>query len=552
MFPVTLNAGTRYTITIDHNSSNILDSVYLGANTVQDNYGCATLNVDDNSTWGNCGNNTGRLFYVYGNIIFENNQTYLSSVSSTSTNPFNISLGFDYNLFSSITANLSYNGSSYAGIQTGSLGLVNFSASATAPITNSITIIPFYWIIGLTNISGTYYYNSSFQNQTVDPLTALSVGAYNCSAGLFPAYNFTFANETDRGIINNSVQYTIFYGLGNTTARVVNGSFNSPTSFVICINQTLTNYSIGYGDIYYGISPFVSRHFYLFSNSLVSNSTTINNTLYDLTSSSATAFQFTLTDTSLNTLPSYYIALLRWYPDINSYQVAEMGLTDSQGQTVFQVKTNDVDYRIAVYDFSGNLINLYNPIRLVCATSPCTYTISIPTTTVNLVNILKVQTNLTWDSTNFQYIFTWSDPTQTTQTMNLTVYLEGGLSESVLCSTTSTGFTGIMICPIGNQSGQIRGIVYRTASPPQVIASDVQNLFDSLISKTGGTTIALLISLILLVFLFMIGAYAHPALALIFGTLAFIPLLAFGGINYGLIAGIGVLGGIVWHFIKKT
>ena len=96
-----------------------------------------------------------------------------------------------------------------------------------------------------------------------------------------------------------------------------------------------------------------------------------------------------------------------------------MGLTDGTGSTVIHVEPEDVDYRIGVFELNGSLIYLANPIKMVCLTTPCSYTLTVPSTLTGYTNYLQVQSTITYNYTTGVWTYTWNDPTQTTDTMYL-------------------------------------------------------------------------------------------------------------------------------------
>jgi len=164
------------------------------------------------------------------------------------------------------------------------------------------------------------------------------------------------------------------------------GSLTNSSDFSICINNSNTYYSVGYGEIQYSKTNSLNRRFFIFQNTRLTNST-VNNTLYDLETTLGTAFTFTIKDTNLNPYSNNFVGLMRWYPEIDEYKTVEMGKTDDKGETVLRLKTEDVSYRIAIYTNEGILIKMVNPLTFTCATSPCTYTIFISPSDVDYTSI---------------------------------------------------------------------------------------------------------------------------------------------------------------------
>lgn len=439
--------------------------------------------------------------------------------------------------------NLSYNNSLVDGIVTYIAGN-NYTvyANATASNVADVSSIPFNWIIELD--AGTIY-NSTYHNQTVSPITPLNVSK-TCPSGLSPAMCFNFQNEDNLTSLNASIVYNLDFGITDTYLEDIYGSLSNIDDFCLCINSTLTNnYKLDYGEIQYSASGFVDRRFYTFSSQRLSNAT-VNNTLYLIYDDDATSFLFEFSDTNLNPYISKYATLLRWYPNLNEYKTVDMGKTDDKGQTVMRVVVEDVDYRVGLYNQNGTLIDLLNPVRFACLDSPCSYSSIIGLGENDYTSHTSIEGSLSYNEATGVFTFIWSDPTQTTQNMNLTIYKISGTSNYAICSDTSSGYTGVLTCNVSAFSGTLRGLAFRTASPQTP-------LFDKVI-QTASTVFkgftGLLIALVIFVSFALIGIIS-PVLVIIFGVIALIPAVILGSLNISIVIGIAVLGGLIVHFMKR-
>lgn len=480
------------------------------------------------------------------NIVnyFQNSVSYNSSTAASAIEGFVLNFSYDYNLYPDISATFVYNG-------------INYTTTKTVPelgnaiFTNNINVgaggtKSFYWVVNLTSILT----NTSVYSQTVGSLSPIVIVPNTCAAGYLPSQQFTFFDEQNRTDLNVTANYNFLYGYGNSTAQVINGSLPNVHGFILCMNNTAPVYTIGYGEVDYQTTGYVDRKYYLFANTRATNSS-INNSLFDLISTASTSFSITVKTTTLNPASGKYVTLLRWYPDLNSYKTADMGITDDNGQTVLKVKTEDVNYRIGVYQPDGTLIKLINPVRLICQTNPCTYTVFLDSDILNVDTEFNIQKNLSFNPTTKVFTFSWNDPSQASQTINLTVFQDTGIGTSVVCSQISTGFTGIIICDVSAYSGLLRAIVTRTASPTNPLDTLIVTIRSALIDVTNGKTAVLFMTGIVAILLILMGI-ASPVLAIIFGILAFIPALILGGVTIWLIIAIAVMGGIILHFIRRV
>ena len=280
-------------------------------------------------------------------------------------------------------------------------------------------------------------------------------------------------------------------------------------------------------------------------NERLSNNT-INNTMYLL--SGANSFLFTVKDADLSPYQSVYLTLNRWYPDLDEYKIVEMAKTDDKGQTVMKIDVEDVDYRIGVYHTNGSLIYLASPMRLVCIASPCSYSLIVPDDAGELYeNWLGLDYSLDYNETTKIFTFIYNDPSQDTSEITLNVWKERGDSSNLICTDTSTGYTGVLLCNVSAYSGMFRAVASRTASPETPIVSRLFNSVNNALSGVNG----MFITLIIMILLVMIGVVS-PILTIILSILAFIPAIVFGIIPLSIGIIIAVAGVIVIHFMKRS
>lgn len=440
-----------------------------------------------------------------------------------------------------LTAILEYNNTNYTMVEQ-ELSTIygNFTYTITAPTVDAPVTVPvevYYTLDGLNYSTGEF-------TQTINFVTPLEVTKTGCSAGLTAAMHFNFSDAQNLSTVENaSIDYNFQFGL--TELKTTSGSFADVSNFYLCINASVaTNYSLGFGEIDYTKAAYSERRWYAFSSERLTD-TPVNNTLYLLNSSASTSFLVTVQDPSLTNLVDKYTTLLRWYPSEDEYLVVEMGVTDGKGQTVKKVEVEDVDYRIGIYEKNGSLIFLANPIRMVCIETPCTYTLNVLSTTgIAYDNFLGVEGEITFLTDTFTFIY--NDPSQATSLMNLTVSRISGDRETLLCSDSSSAFTGVLTCNISGQQGLLKAVAFRTASPDRAIdvlwIDNLQTVFQG--------SMGLFIMLILTLLLFLIGIFS-PVVALILGVLSLIPALFLGVITYPIMIGVAILAGIVIHFMKE-
>lgn len=532
--------------------------------TIEDNIGlnlCWYFNGTGNTTI-TCGNNVTSefpsgwntvLFYANdtaGNLNFEPITFLINSVSeSLNSTPtviegdtaivfFNVTAGS----ISSITANLTYNNTVYemlGGAVNSTLGMFNYTI--TAPLVKADTSVNYWVNYTLNNVSGETNVNS----QLVYNVTNLVVQQAACSP---TAYKFTLQDEQNFTNLNGTLEYNFAYGTSeNNTFSKVYGQITNTNVLYVCFNDTMSSdWQLGEGEIFYRDNGYVDRRYYIFSGSALSSDTT-NITLYDLETSVQTSFKLEVEDTSLNPYKENFTTLIRWYPELNSYKVVGMSKTDEKGDTVLHVRTEDVDYRVGIYNQNGTLIKIEDPTRFVCLVDPCTYTLKISPTDQDFTSFLNVDYTLTYNYTTGIWRFVYSDSTQKTSEMNLTIYKVSGTRVYSICSDVVSGYSGAITCNTSLYSGRLRGVVVRSASPGIPIAQKIIDTATTAFSSTFGLFISLIIG-IPIIFVF---AMMSPIAAIVGGIIALIPAFYLGAINLAILGGIAVLGGIVMHFLKR-
>lgn len=498
--------------------------------------GFNTLRYYANDTATNLGQNTTIFLinYVQPQVNFSQsvaegeNTTIFFNITATS--------------ISTLNATLLYNGTSYA--MSGSFNSTagSLSKTVTAPVLGS-TNAKMSVVINYT-LDGQNFATASL-NQTILVITPIIVAA-SCNTS---AINYTSLTEQNLTALNVTVTYNFVYGISNSTSKTTYGTLGPVSSFQICFNQTVSNfYNISYGEIDYSASGFTPRRNYLYNGTLLTNQT-INTTLYSLETSNGQIFTVQARDTGLNPYVNYFISLLRWYPQLNSYQVVDIAKTDGTGTAPVDVKMNDVDYRFSLNDQFGNLVKLDTPTRLSCSVTPCTYNLQVGSSG-DYTTMFGVQQNLSYDNSSQRFVYVFNDPSRTTSSMNMTVYKDTGASSTPICATSTLGYVGVLSCPINTTQGLLRAVVFRSASPAQPISELIQSIG----SGSPGISLGLkiFIGVIFAVFIALIGVAMGPVPSIITTIVSGFVLIALDIIDWWILSGFIVLGFAIYHVIKRN
>lgn len=490
-----------------------------------------------NITTNNLVSQTRHIHYINPTSIYE------SSVVEGESSEFYLNLSLS-NLETNInlSGSLIYNNTNYSSsaIVSGNNYFL-YNNITIDSISNSMTKY-FYWnyTINGQNLQTQIY------NQTIIFLNPLILTNASCSP-YATAIFFDIKDEENLTGLFETIQYNLYFGLSNGTFKNIFGTISNVQNFSLCLNASIDpNWTLGSGSIFYTKEGYVDRRYYFFEGSRITNNT-VNVTLYSLLSNLQTSFQLVVESNSLSPYTNKFTTLVRWYPNLNSYNVVDMGLTDETGSTVIHVKPEDVDYRIGVYEQDGTLIYLADPIRMVCLTTPCTYTLKISPSESDYTSFLGIDYDLDFNYTTNLWRFTFSDTTQRTSSMNLTVYKDTGTTTIQACTSTVTGYNGAITCNTSGYAGTLRAVVQRSASPPIPIATKIIETATSSFKSDYGLFITLIIA-VPIVFIF---AILSPVLGIIGVILSLIPAWYFGTISTLIITSFAVLGGIAIHFMRK-
>jgi|TARA_R100001530_G_scaffold45489_1_gene34293 hypothetical protein len=468
----------------------------------------------------------------YQNTIIEGqNSTFYLNITATN--------------ITTLAGNLTYNSTKYSLEEVTNNGTFGrFSRTLTAPLVTADRNHTFNFSFALNGV----LFNTSTYSQIVYNIPALVVQSSVCSPA---AYNFSLHDEQNLTDITGTFEYNFRYGTtANNTFVSTFGQVSNTHELYLCINDSLSsagNWSLGSGEIFYRSPSYVDRRYYLFEDSELSNKTR-NVSLFDLLSTTQTSFKLEVEDTSLSPFVEKFTSLLRWYPDLNEYKVVEMGQTDENGNTILHVRTEDVDYRIAVYERNGSLIKLEDPTRFVCLVDPCTYTLRISPGERDFTSIFDLDYSFTFNRSTSIWDLIYSDSSELTTGINLTIYKLTGTSILPICSNIATGSTGAVSCNTSGYTGTLKGVAVRTASPGVALAEMIITTTTTAFSSQFGLWLALLIA-IPIVFIF---SMMSPIAAVIGGVIAIIPAFYFGAISWAVIGGIIILGGITIHFLKRV
>lgn len=318
-----------------------------------------------------------------------------------------------------------------------------YSRLVSAPVVGSTQNKTFNFTLDITYDGRTIHRNSS-----TGQLQITTINFSTCSNGLgYPAMRYYHYNEETPYTSVNETLYTTInaYKTSGGGYATFNFSFSQWENHTICLYPNTTNILINTFTTYNAGTTYPERHHFLRGTN-ISNATT-NISLYSLNSTYASEILFTVQDTQGNKIPNVIVKGQRYYAGENKYRYVDMGLTDTNGETLLKLRGNDVYHVMSVYRGS-TLLQEFEPM--------------IITSTEVTLSVVDYDEPEFWGNwRNIDYSCTASDVTYTiscayevldgtSKTFNLYAKQVDVTLETELCDETETGSSGTVICNAAN------------------------------------------------------------------------------------------------------
>lgn len=479
----------------------------------------------NNTKWLNLSvvNDEGYYFYLHEEginwtfyNIYENNQTFNYNSYSGALETFNLNLSYNANYYTGISANLVYNGTNHTGIISGSRDVI-ITSTFNVPTITSDTNYSFYWLIALTNSTGTYYFNSQTKNQTLSN-TAL----FYCT-GSKPFINFTTIDENLFNEVNTSFKVTFNY-FSNEGSIYKNYSYQDLTQtkskFGFCFIPISSNITVN-AEIEYYSNNYNTKTYYL-NNATLSNSTSFIN--LTLSNSSLTQIFYITVTNGVNPLTNAYITVQKYYTGLGQWLTIGIRKTDGNGKFIEYLELNG-QYRFIV--FKNSLLGMEDK-NAICTGTPCEITINVGTVFDNIFQSFEEQyagnilSNVSFNPTNKIVTYTFIDITGLATYFKLNVYKNYYNSTgNLICSKTIYSTAGTLTCNMSNYTGDFIVKTYISRSPEKI-----DQIFSFIIGdlmKDNLGVLRYLISMIVIVTMAIVGAVlsrGNPTVVLIMVMIA--------------------------------
>lgn len=526
----------------NYNGTNITLSCSSGVK-VTETFNLLDYGAEQNLTiWANDSNgNLASELVEWDYKIFQKGLTYESSVVEGDTAEHSINISYDSDNYIA-SGNIFYNGTEYSGTKTGTGDDIVISREITAPSVDAITNVSFYWEIGITNSTGTYYINTSNYNQTINILNMSETGSPHTPAFI----NFTAYDEQTLEEINATLDLTLNYK--TKTGTVDNDfSFSDQTE-----NNSRWSFALDPSDKTYLLDAVLqidatdyTQKFYNFKGLEVTNTTTEFD-LFLLNTSASTTFIIKVKDEDYLPISDVEVWTQRYYPSTNEWETIEIDVTNSEGETTQHFFTEDAKYRFKIYE-DGTLIHTTEETLIYCEQTPCTVEITLPSDYYKLIDEYgkygDLDSSITYDETSKDVEFSYSDTSGNFTSSRLHVIRSnyGNSSINAICNITGSSSTAILTCDL---TGELNGTYIASG---YITRNGVEKLTNRIILKKDISIVeevgldGVLWSVFILIGIMMLGVY-RPSLGIIFGSMGVVMLSLLNLISIPMMAIIAIVG----------
>lgn len=542
-----------------------LDSCVLKYGGVNTTLTCGvntTINVDTvnnsvtvtaNDTIGNENNSTIGFSF---SLLEINASNFQDNVLEGSTNEFRANVTFNDTDFTSISANIFYNGTSNSGTKSAGTHNLEFSANISAALVDAENNVSFYWEIKLTNSSGTTPFNLTIGNQSV-----LAIGSDTCGVFTVLFINYSLVDEgtqvgLNASLHNTSVEFDLqMFALdSNDPILNVSGNFSENNNPQICLENDLGTGSFRIDLLTtYGGDGFTEEAHHIQNATITNSSLPQNIGLFDLDDNDNTDFLINFKDASYLLVENALINIQRKYVSEGAFKVVEIQKTDENGNAVGHFDVDGIIYSIIVTKF-GEILGTFTNIAVICDDSvigDCKILLKASNEINpldNLEDFENITFGLNFDDTarTITLDFIVKDGTTKTVSINSTNYDRFG--NDTVCSTQLTSSSGTMICNIplsfGNATVITEVFVDGNIVVQKVYSID-PNVFAQFGDDMGALVIIMMMTIPFMVITSTIGFLIAIAIGLIMATLLMLfsanTLLGVGSSIVWLLIAIGIL-----------
>jgi len=401
--------------------------------------------------------NTNSTFMEWDYRIFQNSETFTTTTTSGTINPF--ILNITTNGVPITLAYLNYNNTFYLGSITSNGNDYILTRNQMALGVSASTNFPFYW--NITQSDGFSILTTS-QNQTVSPIGVNDT----CSSNMYSIFNFTLVDEITQSKLDGSDWDTLMkldlklYTSDRDLELVHYFKEASKTNpFAVCIDSNLSDggeYSLDF-QLQYSSTNHSTEFYNVERYVLNSDSLFQNITLYNLDEDNTQKFRLIVRDSSYLAIDGGLVKIERKYLENGTFYITEIPKTDGKGITSASLQVNDVVYNFYIYE-DGVLVSSFTNVLAICQTplvSQCEIDFNAFQSEIIIPDFETgddFNFTLGYNSTSRVVSNQFVIPSGNPATVQLVVTKEDALGTSV-CTDSLTSASGILTCTVASSFG---------------------------------------------------------------------------------------------------
>ncbi len=337
-FNWTILESTPAVCIYNYNGTNIT----VGCN---DNTTSFTLTLDQYLTfWANDSIGNSNYSIVSWNYsLFKINESFNYTAYETSLQFFDINISYDSFNYTDPKISFYYDGTTYDTVNYGSGNQIISNKTLDIPTVTGEQNKTFYWIINMTNLSGSYNY-FNFSND----ITVKEIFFIQCNGSLNTTYlNVSFKDEITLTNINMSLSRfnTNFYlGTGSEYESLTYSNTTDSPFFGFCFYPESKTIYLDELDIQYTSIPYYFARNFLDSTSTAYTNSSTDLILYGISSTSGIYSAMYITDTNSNIVSGATVTMTS---SISGSSFTMTEITDGSGIATFWVNPN-VFYTLSI------------------------------------------------------------------------------------------------------------------------------------------------------------------------------------------------------------
>jgi len=296
-------------------------------------------------------------------------------------------------------------------------------------------------------------------NESIFPMeyfnsTQIYLGECNLTDAQFntTSINLNIYNEVTRTatVANLDAKVTVKKSEDGNATRTQIVSFSGDSTYRLCIAPSTQEYFLTNTTFTYYTNEH-DRRLQTIGNTLVS-STPINFDFYLLNSSQYADIILGVVDENDRPLSDYYIDILRYYSDNESYTQVEQAVTDYKGEVGVRLTPNSVFYKFLIKDEAGGLLKTINSFKIF--QNEYVFKVVLADRFADdTLDLNQVDGQITYDNASGTYTLVYTSPTGFVNEMCLKVDRVSQFAEVNECSNCLGTDSGSINCVVNGTNG---------------------------------------------------------------------------------------------------